>query len=303
LNRQKHKTLKYKILLFTVKSFSLLPLWYFYFISDCAYLVGCKICGYRKRVITNNLKKSFPEKTDKEIIRIRNRFYRNFCDWLVESIKGQTMRKSNFMKRVIVTGGMDIIHDMISQKKSIISMNAHFFNWEWLCVMTEYYPRAYKMLTVFQPANNVEFSDVQNRLRERFGCITIPMANTLSVVARNYQKNILGIHYFFADQSPPPNNPFWTTFLNQETSFYLGSEKIASKFDFGVVYLDMYKPRRGYYEVSFKLISNNAKESKEYEITRKYVKLLEEHIRKHPENWLWSHRRWKRQRPEEIALK
>ena len=77
---------------------------------------------------------------------------------------------------------------------------------------------------------------------------------------------------------------------------------MATKFDYGVVYLDIYKPRRGYYEVSFQLITDNAKESKQYEITRAYVKLLEEHIQKHPENWLWSHRRWKRKRPEDIPL-
>ena len=296
-------TWKYKILLAIVKVFSLLPLWFFYFLSDCAYLIGCKLIGYRKAIVTNNLKKSFPEKTEKEIARIRNRFYRNFCDWLVESIKGHTMRQSNFMKRVKVTGGLEIIHNMIAQRKSIISMNAHLFNWEWLCVMTKYYPPEYQLLTVYQPAKNVEFSDVQNRMRGRFGCQTIPMANTLSVIARNHQKNILGIHYFFADQSPPANNPFWTIFLNQETSFFLGGEKIATKFDYGVVYLDIHKPRRGYYEVSFKLISDSAKETQQYEITRAYVKLLEEHIKKYPENWLWSHRRWKRQRPDDIPLR
>ena len=293
---------KYKVLLGIVKLSSLLPLWFFYFLSDLAYLMGCRIVGYRKKIVTNNLKNAFPEKTEQEIARIRNRFYRNFCDWLVESIKGHTMRRSNFMKRIKVTGGMEIIHNMIAQKKSIISMNAHFFNWEWLCVMTKYYPKEYQLLTVYQPAKNIEFSDVQNRLRERFGCITIPMSHTLTAIARNHQKNILGIHYFFADQSPPSNNPFWTTFLNQETTFFLGGEKIASKFDFGVVYLDMYKPRRGYYEVSFKLITDNAKATKQYEITHAYAKLLEEHIQKHPENWLWSHRRWKRQRPENIPL-
>jgi len=293
---------KYKVLLAVVKVSSLLPLWFFYFLSDMAYLIGCRVVGYRRKIVTNNLKNAFPEKTDKEIAQIRNKFYRNFCDWLVESIKGHTMRTSNFMKRVKVTGGMEIIHDMIAQKKSIISMNAHFFNWEWLCVMTKYYPKEYQMFTVYQPAKNVEFSDVQNCLRGRFGCITIPMARTLTAIAHNHKQNNLAIHYFFADQSPPANNPFWTTFLNQETSFFLGGEKVASKYDYGVVYLDMYKPRRGYYEVSFKLISDNAKASKQYEITRAYVKLLEEHIHKHPENWLWSHRRWKRKRPEDISL-
>jgi len=296
------RSLNYNILLFAIKAVSLLPFWFWYFISDCMYLIGCKIIGYRKKVVTENLKNAFPEKSDAEIAKIRNQFFRNLCDWLVENIKGQTIRERNLLRRVKVVEGLEIVENMIGSGKSVISMNAHFFNFDWTGIMKKRYPENSQMIPIYKPARNRVYTDIANRLRDRWGGTTVPMSDILPIVVKNHQQGILAVYYFFADQSPPKNTPFWTTFLNQETAFYLGGEKIATKFDFGVVYLDVFKPRRGHYEVSIKLISDNAKNTKEFDITRAYANFLDEHIRKHPENWLWSHRRWKHKRPENIEL-
>jgi KDO2-lipid IV(A) lauroyltransferase len=266
------------------------------------YFVGYHLIGYRKEIVTNNLVSSFPEKTESEINKIRKQFYRNFCDWLVESVKGQTMRKNNFLKRVKVVEGMDIVNELLSRHKNIVMMAAHLFNWEWLCITPEYYPDNVQVVTVYQPASNIEYTDVQNRLRSRFGISAVSMNRILPSVVRNHQNDRLSIYYLFADQSPPAHNPFWTTFLNRETSFFMGGEKIASKFGYAVVYLDMKRKRRGRYEVAFKLISENAKDTAHFEITSKYARILEEHIKRHPDNWLWSHRRWKRTRPKNIPI-
>lgn len=293
---------KYKILLFFVKLISWLPLWFFYILSDCLYLIAYYIVGYRKKVVTQNLKTSFPEKPEAEIKKIRKQFYHNFCDWLMESIKGQTMSTKNIQKRMKVVSGMDILYGLIDKKRSVITINAHQFNWEWLAIMQTYYPPGTKSFAVYQPAKNKVFTDLQNRMRDQFGNTSFPMSETLQVITRNHKQGESVVYLFFADQAPPRTNLFWTTFLNQEAAFFLGGEKIASKFDYGVVYLDIDKPRRGYYEISVKLISDNARQTDKYEITRSYVRLLEEHIRKHPANWLWSHRRWKHTRPEGIPL-
>lgn len=289
-------------MLFFIKLASLLPLWVFYILSDVIYFFGYYLIGYRKKVVTENLRSAFPEKSDAEIDRIRKRFYHNFCDWVVESVKGQTMREKNFRKRVKVSEGLEMVNDLFAQKRSVIAMSAHLFNWEWLCFTPKYYSKEAQVFSVYQDASNIEYTDIQNRMRNRFGIATVSMNGVLPCVARNNQNGVLGIYSFFADQAPPANNPYWTTFLNHETAFFLGGEKIASKFGYAVVYMDIKKVRRGHYEIAYKLISDNAKGSEPFEITTKYARLLEEHIKEHPENWLWSHRRWKRKRPESIPL-
>lgn len=293
---------KFYILFFIVKAISLLPLWFFYILSDIIYFIGYYLIGYRKKVVTQNLTSTFPEKSGKEIHQIRRKFYRNLSDWMVESIKGQSMSERNFLKRMKVVEGLDIVNELLSQGRSIIAMNAHLINWEWLCITPKYYISKSQTFSVFQPATNIEFTDLQNRMRARFGITTVSMKDILPCVVRNNQNNVLGVYYFFADQAPPANNPFWTTFLNHETAFFLGGEKIASKFGYAVVFMDVQKVKRGHYEIAFKLISENAKGSEQFEITTKYARILEEHINAHPENWLWSHRRWKRNRPENIPL-
>lgn len=101
---------------------------------------------------------------------------------------------------------------------------------------------------------------------------------------------------FAADQTPPPETAYWTTFLNQDTPVFWGTEKIAQKFNYPVVYVTIRLVKRGHYEVDAELVYDDPKSTKEGEITEMHTRRLEQDIKKQPEIWLWSHRRWKHKR-------
>ena len=100
---------------------------------------------------------------------------------------------------------------------------------------------------------------------------------------------------FIADQGPMGEDiEYCTLFLNQPTAVFSGLEKIGKHTKQAVLFLTINKVKRGQYEMEFFEIANNPAEYELYEITEKYTRLLEEHIQKNPEYWLWTHKRWKR---------
>ena len=101
-----------------------------------------------------------------------------------------------------------------------------------------------------------------------------------------------------SDQSPTHwKTAYWTIFLNQDSGFFTGTERIARKFDYPVVFSEMRRVKRGYYEIEFTEIATpNYKDLPDGEITERFVRMLEKSINKYPSDYLWSHRRWKHKR-------
>lgn len=269
---------------------SLLPFAILYLISDIIFLVVYYIIGYRRKVVQKNLSNAFPEKSEAELKSIEKKYYKYLADLIVETVKMITASKKSILKRLTATNS-ELINRYFSQGRNIMLAVGHYGNWEMSALMLSTLVNE-KLLIVYKPLTNKIFDDFFNNMRSRFGAEMIAMKNVLRTMVK--EKNNLNMSVFVADQTPVQHEAtYFTTFLNQPTAFFLGIEKIAKLTDPVVVFADLKYIKRGHYEYTGIVLTENAKETAEHEITDKYVRCLEAMIKRQPEYWLWSHRRWK----------
>jgi acyl carrier protein len=287
----KDKIFGYKIFYGLFWLIALLPFRCLYLISDLLYVLLRFVVRYRRNVIMENLRNSFPEKTEKERRLIARQFYHFFCDLIVETLKLVNINTSQINRRIRYSNP-EIFDDLCKKGKQIFVVTGHYGNWEWTSTLQNTIP--YHHTSLYQPLENKFFDKFIYDLRSRHGSEPIPIHMVIRAINRFKQENRLALLGFLSDQSPRRSEIHcWTTFLNQETPVYLGIEKLAKQYNAAVVYYEIRRVKRGYYEVDARLIAENAAETAEMEITSKHVQLLEETILRNPQYWLWSHRRWK----------
>lgn len=275
---------------------SLLPWRVLYLISTCFYLVLYYLIGYRKKVVHANLKNSFPNKDKDEIIRIQKEFYKHFCDLVVETIKTFSLSADEVKRRFKYTN-VALLQEYEKKNKSIIAVIAHYGNWELGALSMSLFMPNYACMGIYHPLKDQFFDEKIIQSRSRFGLHLINPKGVLKFFEE--YKNKLTFTGFIGDQTPHNvRRCYWTTFLNQETPVYLGAEKYARDYNFPVFYGIVDKVKRGHYEVRFELIAENPKDLPPTEITERHTRLLEKQIMAKPEYWLWTHRRWKRKKPE-----
>jgi KDO2-lipid IV(A) lauroyltransferase len=272
------------------KLISLLPLRILYILADLLFFLSYHVFKYRKKIIAENLRNAFPEKSEVEINTLTKKFYRNLTDIVVEIIKVLSLKKEELDKRVSAPN-INLPLTYLKQNQSIIVLAGHQCNWEWLlsaCMIKGKFPTD----AVYKPLNSKFFDSIMLSIRSKFGALPIPMKETLREQIK--KKNIPHALAMVADQTPLKSEiQYWTTFFNQDTPYYVGSDKIARLFNMPVFFVGMKRTQRGYYEISFKQIGFPPYSEGEFDITENYNQILEAEIRKQPENWLWSHRRWK----------
>lgn len=269
---------------------SLLPLWVLYVISDFFFIILYYLVGYRRKVVYNNLRNSFPEKSIKELKAIEKRYYHYLADLIVESVKSFTISPEEIKKRFVIKN-LSAVNSFLKDGKSLIAVSGHYGNWEWGSLAIAQLLKD-DVLVVYKPLTNKRFEWMINSVRSKFGAIMVPMKSTLKKL--NEYKNKPYILVLIGDQTPPKEeSKYFTDFLNQDTAVFLGVEKISVKFDIPIVYFNINRIKRGYYECIIKPLVNNPKLTSEFEITKLHTKELEKNINKAPEFWLWSHKRWK----------
>ena len=274
---------------------ALFPFRVLHWFSDMAYFTVHYIAGYRKKLVRKNLGNAFPDKSLKEIRIIERAFYRHFCDYFFETVKLLNMSASQ-MKKHFVFKNEEIIQNFLKQGKPVILLLGHFGNWEWVTSITLWIKPDDNLVIgqIYRPLRNKVSDRLFIRIRKSFHSVGFNKYDVYKdiVKMRKAGKNwLLG---FMSDQKPSPNNPqIWVRFLNQDTSVLTGTEKIAQHAGAAVCYLDVKKTKRSFYEGRVELVSENSAETQEFEITKKYMQLLEETILRDPAGYLWTHNRWK----------
>lgn len=280
------------ILYGTIWLISLLPLRLLYIISDFNYLLLAYIIRYRRKVIDNNLKNSFPDKSNKERAAIRKEFYKHLCDYTVETFKLLNMSKKEILKRCI-DKNPEVMSKFFDEGRSVVGILGHYGNWEWLSSYPLINSKP-KFLPIYKPLHNKLMDKMFFELRSHFGAEPLKKKDVLRCLISNKKEGNITLTGFIGDQTPTKTNiKYWTKFLNQDTPIFLGVEKIARKLNYPVVFVSMQKVKRGHYEVHTQLISENPKDTAEFEITEAHTRLLEKSIQDNPAYWLWSHKRWK----------
>lgn len=277
-----------------------LPFWVIYGLADVFYVFLYYIVGYRRKVVHENLVRSFPEKSPEEIRKITKKFYHHLSDLGLETIKFNRMTVEELDDRFKINN-LDIYEEYYQQGKSIIMLGMHHNNWEWSGFIQRYIKAQY--LVVYNPVrNNQRLERFMLDSRERFGAKSVMVNHSVRIAFEFNRADRPGALVLGADQTPPANSQFWTTFLNQETAFFTGPMKIAMKTNQPVILHHTRKTGRGRYEVfHYKLIDNPSLVKPE-DIILAYVEKLEEIVKAEPEYWLWSHRRWKHKRPANIEM-
>jgi Kdo2-lipid IVA lauroyltransferase/acyltransferase len=280
-----------QIKLLPVFAVSILPMFLLYLLSDLSFIVLFYLVRYRRVIVYTNLKNSFPLKNESEIKAIEKAFYRHFCDIFIESIKVLTISKRELHKRFMVKNP-GVIQKYYEEKRSITLYTAHQGNWEWLAFLPLFIP--HQAIALYYPQSIKYFDTLMKTIRERFGVICIESNKGYKTISGFAERNILTMNYIIGDQSPSGGSTkHWIQFLNQDTAFLIGADRIAKKRNQVVIFPAFRKIERGIYEIEFKLIEEEPLLINNNEIIDKYAALLEETILVSPEMWLWSHRRWK----------
>lgn len=283
--------------MFIITLLSRLPFWALYLISDFLFVISYYVVGYRKKIVRKNLRNSFPDKSIKELKRIERQFYRDLCDYGVETVKLLTISKEELMKRMVYKNP-EITKPFADKGQSIILLTSHQFNWEWLLVSGCFY-LPFHVDFVYQRQASKFFDQLSLDYRTRFGAHPVERSQVAREAIR--RKDVLRGVAIVADQFPGQgrDKKYWTTFLHQDTAFFLGLGQLAHLTQYPAVFYGVKKIMRGYYEAEGVVVSLPPYEKDSQQIVEDYVKATEKVINQYPAGWLWSHKRWKRKREEE----
>ena len=276
---------------------ALLPFWALYRLSDLIYL-ALRLAGYRRKVIRRNLASSFPEKSADELRRIERGFYRNFADYIVETVKLLHISDEE-MRRRMEFEGVGIADEYLRQGRAVVAYFSHMGNWEWASSFPLWSAMrgddSAAFCQIYRPLRNQWFDRLMLRLRSRFGARSLPKQIAFLDLLRLRKQGKASITGFMSDQKPSHGDPgHITLFLNQPTAFITGTATVAVRMHAPVLYWQMTKPSRGHYRVAIRLLTPDAAEMTVDALTEAYARLLEADITADPALWLWTHRRWKR---------
>ena len=273
---------------------SKLPLKILYVFSDIIFFLNFNFFRYREKIITQNITTSFPEKSYEDIKKIRKNFYRNFSDYLVETVKSFSISETEARVRMQHINQY-VFQDAKDEGKNVIMLAGHVFNWEWINAFAKSIPQDH-CHPVYRKVNSEFWENQMQKVRNRFGNEALEANEVIRHIFRN-KNDGNSCYMFVADQTPHSSHvDYGLEFLNQRTPAFIGYDKLATRMDIVFIYCEMKKVKRGYYQVNYHRIYPDGEKFQDYEVVRKFHHLLENTIKKRPDNYLWSHRKWKYQK-------
>ena len=278
---------------------SKVPLFILYWIADILYFLAYYLVKYRKKIVFKNLHNSFPNKSDSEIKQIARHFYQNLAQIAVEVLKAYSMPAEDIKKRVKPIN-LEAVKNWHNQDITFIAMVPHLCNWEWIGLACSLYLER-ETDVIYQKLAYPKFDKFMYDLRSRFGAVPVEKKNVFrDLLRRKSQVKSIGS---VSDQTPTVgDHRYWTIFLNQETAFFHGTEKIAKKLNYAVCIIHMRRLKRGYYEMEFIPLDKPPLKQEEHYYTARFASWLEKTIHEYPSDWLWSHNRWKLKKPSEVII-
>lgn len=273
---------------------SMLPFKALYLFSDFIYLIVYYVIDYRKKTVRENLALALPHLSVEERLIIEKKSFRHLCDMFLEMIKTMTISKKEISKRFVFTN-LEVYNKLESKEKSISMMMAHYASYEWAISINANV--TYSGFAIYKKIANPYFDKLVRNIRSRFKATLITTKETIPLIIKNKMNNELSIFGFASDQSPKVESAFhWQKFMGIEVPVHTGAEMLSKKYDMNIIFLKVKKVNRGYYEASFEILSENVNEVPNYEITDRFLKLVEQQIYEAPEYYLWTHKRWKHRR-------
>jgi len=286
-----------RVLVFVLRLLARMPLGVLYLMADVVYVLMFCVVRYRRKLVRKNLVVSFPEKTKHEIRAIERRYYRNFADYMVETIKLLHVSDEQMCRRMRFEG-LDIISRYMKDGKSVAAYFSHCFNWEWAPSITLHLKDEFMSGDVFaqiyRPLRNEGFDALMLKLRGRFGSESIAKRTALRHFVDWKRRGVISVTGFMSDQKPSAGDDVHVVeFLNHPTAVITGTEQLARRLGMAAVYWDIQKVKRGHYVITVRKLADDVSKTAPMAVTDTYFKMLEQTIRRQPEIWLWTHNRWK----------
>lgn len=280
-----------------LRALALLPLGALYVISDGVALLLRHVVRYRRKVVRKNLAESFPDKSAAELRDIERRFYRNFADYIFETVKLLHISDKEMSRRMVFEN-IELVDRLLGEGRSIAVYFSHCGNWEWAPSITLHtaFPPDHGAVygQVYRPLRNRWFDAMMLRIRSRFGSHSYPKKTVLRDLIKEKRTGLPAMVGFMSDQKPSHGDTIHVvSFLNHPTAVITGTETLARRLDMAAIYWDMEKVSRGHYKITNRLISDRLADEPQYSITDRYAAMLEKTIMRDPAVWLWSHKRWK----------
>lgn len=271
-------------------------------LSDILYFVAYHVVHYRRGVTRTNLSKAYPDMDEKKRLQIERAYYHHISDLIVEGVYNLYASPRSIMKRYRFVN-REVVNRYYERGQSVVLMSSHYNNWEYMITSLNYQVMHHSV-GVGKPLQDKAVANYITRRRGRYGTEIVDQTNVRQTMEYYHQHSVPVAYMMLSDQSPNDvHKSFWTMFMNQETPFLYGAEYFARKYDMPVIYYDVTKVQRGRYEVHFTPLCDKPSQVPQYTIISRYITMLKNTIDRHPEYWLWSHRRWKRTRPEGMELK
>ena len=279
---------------------SLLPFRLLYVLADIECFMLYHVIRYRRGVVRRKLVTSFPDKSEQEIVQIEKRFYHWFCDYFFEAVKLLSISDAELCRRFTIINSEEV-EQCFKEGQDVAAILGHYCNWEWLSCVGMNLPLERETGLIYHPLRNKAFDYLFRKLRlhEKHSRV-IPKQDILRYVLSRKKEGIRNICGYISDQGPKWKNiHLWLPFLNHEhTPVFTGGERIMRKMNNAVFYVEMSRPKRGYYTATYKLITRTPNALEPDGITRRFFQMLEQTIRREPAYYLWSHNRWKRTKEE-----
>lgn len=273
---------------------SIMPFSILYLFSDCIYFLLYYVIGYRKKTVRENLALAFPNLSEKERLIIEKKSFRHLCDMFLEMVKTMTISKKEIEKRYAFTN-IETYLELEKKGKSIALMCAHYASYEWAISMNHHIN--FIGYGIYKKIANKYFDKLVKDIRSKFKAVLITTKETKSTIEYNAKNNILGVYGFASDQTPRRSDTMhWNSFLGQETPIHTGAETLAKRYDMNVIFLKTKKIKRGFYEASFEVLSEDVNAVPNYQISETFMRKVEQQIYDAPEFYLWTHKRWKHQK-------
>ncbi|MGL2986828.1 lysophospholipid acyltransferase family protein [Flavobacterium sp. RSSA_27] len=273
---------------------SILPFRVFYWFSDLIYIIVYRIVGYRKKTVRANMALALPHLNSHERLVVEKKFYHHLCDMFLEMVKTLTISHKEMDKRFKITN-IELVKEFENKGKSVVLLTSHYGSWEWLMTLNN--QTKFHGVGVYKKIANKHFDQLVRNIRSRFNAELVETTQTIPLMRDNEKLDQLFMYGLVSDQSPKLNRAFhWHPFMGVEVPVHTGAEMLAKRYDLNVLFVDVQKIKRGYYEATFVAITEDPRSIPDFEITEHFLKLVEKQILDAPEYYLWTHKRWKHKR-------
>ena len=261
------------------------------------YLFLYRVAGYRKTIVKQNLARAFPDRNETEITVLAEKFYRQLAQVALEVIKARRMDRSDFHRRVTLVNSELVRQYSSDFQDPVIILGIHQGNWEWMLHGIRV-ALDVPVDPIYKPLHNKTLDRLMLEIRSRFGSRPVAMADAAGEMLR--RRGEFRLLIMLAEQSPiRRERSYWTEFMNGEAAFYTGAEVLAKASGSPLLFAECRRCATGRYEIEFRELARPPYNEADHAVTERYVRLAEQAIRSEPESWLWSNRRWKRNRSAE----